>query len=107
MPTISGIDHIALTVSNLAVSVAFYESVLGVRPVAAMTDGSFTRYVLPLPGGTHLGLTPHDPVNGRSFDATTPGLDHLGLGLRLTRTAHRVGRASRCPHDQPRRCAGR
>lgn len=79
MPTISGIDHIALTVSDLTVSLAFYESVLGLRPGGTMTDGSFTRCVLALPGPTHLGLTQHHTGSGRSFDPTTPGLDHLGL----------------------------
>lgn len=79
MPTISGIDHIAMTVTDLTVSVAFYESVLGLRVSGTMTDGSFTRCVLTLPGPTHLGLTQHHTGSGRSFDATTPGLDHLGL----------------------------
>lgn len=79
MPTIPGIDHIALTVSDLSVSMAFYESVLGARPNGTMTDGSFTRCVLALPGPTHLGLTEHQTGSGREFDPTTPGLDHLGL----------------------------
>lgn len=79
MPNISGIDHIALTVSDLTVSVAFYESVLGARPSGTMTDGSFTRCVMELPGRTHLGLTQHHTGSGRTFDPTTPGLDHLGL----------------------------
>ncbi len=79
MPSISGIDHIALTVSDLSVSVEFYASVLGVRPTGTMTGGSFTRCVLALPGPTHLGLTQHVPGSGRDFDPTTPGLDHLGL----------------------------
>lgn len=80
MPTISGIDHIALTVKDLTVSVAFYDSVLGARPNDTMTDGSFTRCVLALPGPTHLGLTQHDSGSGHDFDPTTPGLDHLGFG---------------------------
>lgn len=79
MPSISGVSHIALTVSDLTVSLAFYESVLGLTAVATMTDGSFTRAVLGLPGPTHLGLTQHDTGSGRGFDPTTPGLDHLGL----------------------------
>ncbi len=79
MPAISGIDHIALTVRDLTVSVAFYESVLGARPNGTMTDGSFTRCVLALPGPTHLGLTQHQIGSGRDFDPTNPGLDHLGL----------------------------
>lgn len=79
MPTITGMDHVALTVSDLAASVAFYESVLHVQVAGTMSDGSFSRCVLALPGPTHLGLTQHDVGSGRAFDPTTPGLDHLGL----------------------------
>ncbi len=79
MPSISGIDHIALTVRNLAVSIAFYESLLDAHPMGTMSDGSFTRCVLALPGPTHLGLTQHDADSGHDFDPTTPGLDHLGF----------------------------
>lgn len=79
MPSISGIDHIALTVKDLTASVAFYESVLGARPIATMADGAFSRSVLGLPGPTHLGLTQHDSGSGHGFDSTTAGLDHLGF----------------------------
>lgn len=79
MPTISGIDHIALTVRDLTVSLAFYESVLGVEQMGTMADGAFTRCVVSLPGSTHLGLTQHDTSSGHDFDPTTPGLDHLGF----------------------------
>ena len=79
MPTISGIDHIALTVVDLEASLEFYESVLGLRAVGSMSDGAFSRSVLELPGPTHLGLTQHHPGSGRAFDPTTPGLDHVGL----------------------------
>lgn len=32
-----------------------------------------------MPGGTTLGLTEHDQGSGSPFDATTPGLNHLGF----------------------------
>lgn len=79
MPTISGIDHIALTVRDLTVSVAFYESVLGAEQMGTMADGAFKRCVLALPGSTHLGLTQHDTSGAHDFDPTSPGLDHLGF----------------------------
>lgn len=79
MPTISGVDHVALTVTDLPTSVAFYESVLDVSVAGTMSDGSFSRCVLTLPGRTHLGLTQHDVGSGRPFDPITPGLDHLGF----------------------------
>lgn len=79
MPAISGIDHVALTVTDLATSLAFYDHVLGLRPEATMDDGPFLRRVLPLPSGLHLGLTQHVVGSGRPFDPTTPGLDHVGF----------------------------
>ena len=79
MPAISGIHHIALTVTDLTRSLAFYESVLDLRPIATMADGPFSRTILGLPGATHVGLTQHDAGSGRPFDPTTPGLDHLAL----------------------------
>lgn len=79
MPAISGIDHVALTVSDLDVSVAFYCAVLGVEVAGTMADGDVERRVLALPGPTRLGLTQHRLGSGRSFDPRTPGLDHLGL----------------------------
>jgi len=79
VPKFSGIDHVALTVTDLQVSLEFYEKVLGVQSDVGMSDGSFVRRLLPLPGGSHLGLTLHDAGSGRPFDPTTPGLDHPGL----------------------------
>ena len=52
MPTIAGIDHVALTVTDLAVSVPFYTALWGSPPVASMNDGPFRRQVFALPGGT-------------------------------------------------------
>lgn len=79
MPTFSGFAHVALTVTDLAVSVPFYAKVLGAPPATTMTDGPFTRRVFALPGGQGLGLTQHDAARGARFDATTPGLDHVGF----------------------------
>lgn len=82
MPDLARIDHLALTVTDLAVSLAFYEDVLGLRPDATLDDGPFVRRLLPIPGGMHLGLTQHDRGSGQPFDPTTPGLDHLAFACR-------------------------
>lgn len=79
MPTLPGIHHVALTVTDLAVSVPFYERVFGTTPATTLSDGPFTRRVFALSGGQGLGLTQHDRGDGQRFDATTPGLDHVGL----------------------------
>ncbi len=44
-----------------------------------MTDGPFTRQVFVLPGGSGLGLTQHEPGGTGRFQATHPGLDHVGF----------------------------
>ena len=79
MPSFTGIDHVALTVTNLQASVDFYERVLGIQSDGEMSDGPFERCLLPLPDGSHLGLTRHDAGSTRPFDPTTPGLDHVGF----------------------------
>ncbi len=79
MPRFSGIHHVALTVTDLSISVPFYEKLLGSSPVTTMTDGPFTRRVFALPGGQGLGLTQHVTSSGASFDPTIAGLDHVGF----------------------------
>lgn len=79
MPVISGIHHVALTVSDLEVSVPFYERLWGSEPVAAMTGESFIRRIFrPAPGLT-LGLTQHQAPIDEPFDPRRPGLDHVGF----------------------------
>jgi glyoxylase I family protein len=79
VPMFAGIHHVALTVVDLAVSLPFYEKVLGASPDVTMTDGPFTRRVFALPGGQGLGLTQHDEGRTGRFDAKAPGLDHVGF----------------------------
>ena len=79
MPHITGIDHLALTVTDIRASLEFYETVLGIESDGKMTDGPFVRRLLPLPDGSHLGLTQHEVASGASFDPTSPGLDHVGF----------------------------
>lgn len=81
VPAITGVDHLALTVTDLEVSVPFYTRLLGADPITTLDDGPFMRRLFELGGGAHLGLTQHDHGSGRSFDPTTPGLDHLGLAV--------------------------
>lgn len=80
MPTFSGIHHVALTVSDLTVSVPFYEKLWGAPPAATLAGESFNRRVFrPAPGLT-IGLTQHDEQLTGPFDPTRAGLDHVGFG---------------------------
>lgn len=79
MPKFSGIHHIALTVSDLEVSVPFYEMLWGIEPVATLTSESLVRRIFrPAPGLT-IGLTQHQSPRVGPFDPTRPGLDHVGF----------------------------
>lgn len=81
MPRLTGVHHLALTVSNLDVSAAFYERVLGFPPTSELTGDSLHRRLFTLPSGTNLGLTEHDPTTTETFSPFRPGMDHVGFGV--------------------------
>jgi catechol 2,3-dioxygenase-like lactoylglutathione lyase family enzyme len=76
-PPLTRIPHVALTVSDVDASVAWYQRVLGCRRlVTAPHDG----VVLDVPGGGgRLVLHHHDRNDGARFDPTVTGLDHVSL----------------------------
>ena len=79
MPAFSGVHHIALTVSDLEMSVPFYEMLWGSASVATLTGESFVRRVFrPVPGLT-FGLTQHETQLSGPFDPTRLGLDDVGF----------------------------
>jgi catechol 2,3-dioxygenase-like lactoylglutathione lyase family enzyme len=81
MPSFTGIDHLALTVTDLDVSVPFYEKLWGM-PVAGSLEGNdLTRRIFRLPSGTTVGLTQHDTSASTAFSPFTPGMDHVGFGV--------------------------
>jgi glyoxylase I family protein len=79
MPHFSGIHHIALTVSSLDASTAFYQRVFEFPPASELTGENLHRQLFTLPGGTNLGLTEHNPATTERFTPFLPGLDHLGF----------------------------
>lgn len=81
MPTLSGIDHVALTVRDLDASAAFYERLFGFPPIGGIEGDGLTRRLFRLPSGTNIGLTVHDRGTNGRFDPFTPGLDHLGFAV--------------------------
>jgi glyoxylase I family protein len=81
-PTRPKLHHIAITVTDLAASIAWYERVFGVA----------FRMEVPHPGGTGkilanedmqlvFALHRHDANEGELFTETRTGLDHVGLGV--------------------------
>ncbi|GAA4378268.1 VOC family protein [Paeniglutamicibacter cryotolerans] len=82
MPALPAIDHLALTVSDVEVSVLFYSRLLGAEPSGTMLDGPFIRRKFDLGGGASLGLTEHQAATGENrFDEHHPGLDHVGFSV--------------------------
>lgn len=82
MPALPSIDHLALTVTDVEVSVAFYSRLWGTEPSGTMLDGPFIRRKFALGGGASLGLTEHRTASGEGrFDEHNPGLDHVGFSV--------------------------
>jgi glyoxylase I family protein len=77
---VPSLGHVALTVSDLRRSVAWYRRLLDVDPVLDEDVGPFHHTVFPV-GDTLLGLHAHPttPVMDR-FDAMRVGLDHIAFG---------------------------
>jgi glyoxylase I family protein len=77
MPTIT---HVAVTVTDLAASEAWYTKVLGVKPVLDEDTGPFRHIVYRL-GDTVLGLHGFpDLATEEPFNERKPGLDHIAFG---------------------------
>ena len=92
MAEFPGMTHIALTVTDLATSVPWYERLLGSKPVLDEDTGSYHHTVYLLPGGTLLSLHQFPGSGGPNrFDEHRVGLDHLSFGSR-TGPSSRHGR---------------
>jgi catechol 2,3-dioxygenase-like lactoylglutathione lyase family enzyme len=75
------ITHVALTVSDLSVSVPWYERLIGAPPVLDEDTGPFRHVVFAI-GPTLLGLHafPGGIPTGDAFDEQRLGLDHVAFG---------------------------
>jgi glyoxylase I family protein len=84
MPTITGLHHIALTVSDAAKSEQFYTNVFGFVPVLELEDEAGRGYKRVLAHGesrTILGLSVHGSNDGSPFSEFRTGLDHFSFGV--------------------------
>lgn len=76
MVTFADVSHVALTVTDLDVSEAFYTKVLD---FVTVMDVGYGRILMHPQTGFTLGLLIHDQARGGAFTELTTGLDHLGL----------------------------
>jgi catechol 2,3-dioxygenase-like lactoylglutathione lyase family enzyme len=76
MVTFAGIDHAALTVTDLDTSQDFYTRVLDFVP---LMDVGYGRILAHPSTGFVLALLKHEGAHGGEFTELTTGLDHLGL----------------------------
>lgn len=77
--TFPGIGHVALTVSDLGRSVAWYQRLFDAEPVLDEDTGPYHHVVWML-GGTLLGLHQHSkPASTEPADELRPGLDHVAF----------------------------
>jgi glyoxylase I family protein len=82
MATIAGGHHIALTVSDLDRSVAWYSDLLGMQVVLDGDDETVRFKVLVHPGsGWILGLRQYAGRAGGRFDEFRTGLDHFAFAV--------------------------
>jgi catechol 2,3-dioxygenase-like lactoylglutathione lyase family enzyme len=74
------ITHVAVTVSDLDVSVPWYDALFGARAVLDEDTGPFRHVVYSL-GDTLFGLHEFpDPAEG-AFDERRVGMDHVAFGV--------------------------
>jgi glyoxylase I family protein len=80
VPTFPTIAHVALTVSDLSISVGWYERLIGAEPVLDEDTGPFHHTVF-LIGDTLLGLHafPEGVAEGDTFEERRVGLDHVAF----------------------------
>jgi catechol-2,3-dioxygenase len=82
MPTMTDFPafaHVALTVTDLSVSVAWYRALIGADPVVDEDDGSLHHTVFLIGEGTPLALHQHFDPGDVLYREQNPGLDHVGF----------------------------
>jgi glyoxylase I family protein len=82
MPDFPPLTHIAVTVTDLERSTAWYTGLFGAAPVLDEDEqsGNFHHTVFLLGGGNLFGLHTHPQQLDGSFDEHRTGLDHVSFG---------------------------
>lgn len=82
-----GLQHIAITVSNIEASTQWYAKLFGANPVLDEDEesGDFHHTVFALDGGQLFGLHTHMGAESKDrADEKRTGLDHVGFALKGT-----------------------
>jgi glyoxylase I family protein len=80
MTDLSGVHHVALTVRDLEVSVAWYAAVLGFEELFREDGGDHRACIMRSPDGSVVvGIGEHDGTGDEPFDPRRLGLDHLAF----------------------------
>ena len=86
-PTIDGLGHIDLTVTDAEQSVRWWNEVMGFNLlVAAWERPGFRGWTMVHPSGLAVTLLVHDAGDSAAFDERRVGLDHLAFRIRDYRT---------------------
>ena len=79
-----GLQHVAITVSDMDRSTQWYTKLFGADPVLVEDEegGEFSHTVYALDGGLLFGLHTHKgKETGERFDERRTGLDHVGFAV--------------------------
>lgn len=79
-----GLQHVAITVSDLERSTTWYSALFGTEPVLDEDEegGRYHHAVYALDGGTLFGLHTHQGrQSGERFTEERTGLDHIAFGV--------------------------
>ena len=81
MPEFPAVAHVAVTVTDIDRSRAWYQRLFGSDPVLDEDTGPFRHVVWLLGSGTLFGIHQHEsPSGSEPFDELRPGLDHVAFG---------------------------
>ncbi len=84
MPSITGISHVDLSVTDIEASHAWYRELLGAVPLLGGRNDAHSldvRYLMEPSSGVVIGLEQHDANPGTPFDEKRVGLDHLAFNV--------------------------
>ncbi|MDP8931342.1 MAG: VOC family protein [Actinomycetota bacterium] len=82
IPPLASIHHVAITVTDVARSVAWYKRVFGFEEMGTAPHPGGYGLLLQLPGvDVVLAIHHHDTNQGEPFAETRTGLDHVGFAV--------------------------